>query len=96
MLPHLHSCPGGLKAGQRAVHRLELAMAQTQNLSYSVTTVSLKPPNFPIATPNQEDLKGLTLFFRVHEKLSELWLGIDKCLLSQATTQGAGGVFFIF
>ena len=51
---------------------------------------SLKPPDFPIATPNQEDLKDLTLFFRVHEKLSELWLGIDKCLLSQATTQGAG------
>ena len=51
---------------------------------------SLKPPDFPIATPNQEDLKGLTLFLRVHEKLSELWLGIDKCLLSQATAQGAG------
>ena len=58
---------------------------------------SLKPPDFPIATPNQEDLKDLTLFFRVHEKLSELWLGIDKCLLSQVTTQGAGEKFlYIF
>ena len=57
----------------------------------------LKPPDFPIATPNQEDLKDLTLFFRVHEKLSELWLGIDKCLLSQVTTQGAGEKFlYIF
>ena len=57
----------------------------------------MKPPDFPIATANQEDLKDLTLFFRVHEKLSELWLGIDKCLLSQATAQGAGEKFlYIF
>ena len=64
------------------MHRLQLAMA------------SLKPPDFPIATANQEDFKGLTLFFRVHEKLSELWLGIDKCLLSQVATQGAGERLF--